>query len=289
MKRPNILISLLFLMGCTSQPISNPTVERIPTLQSQIFQRDEYIKQLEDQTRVLSESLEDLQGDIDNLILEIDTLSQWAASLQPTLTPIPTVTPTITSNKEPKSTQKTDTSYLVISVIDGDTIIVSTGEHVRLIGIDTPDSGECGELEASQYLSDRILGKYVDLISDPLTDDKDQYGRLLRYVEYDGIDMNLELVKAGYADSFVYHDLTGYPYSREETYHSSQGALISCNITTIIPDEDDPTSTPTNPCSGKVFPNCAAMKDAGCAPAIQGQDDWYRPARDGDGDGIACE
>jgi hypothetical protein len=133
------------------------------------------------------------------------------------------------------------------------------------------------------------MGKSVVLISDPLADDKDRYGRLLRYIEIGGVDINLILVESGYADSFVYHDLTGYPYSREALYHSSQGELITCAISTSTPSVIDPTTPSTNPCSGQVFRVCADMKAAGCAPAIQGRDDWYRPARDGDNDGIACE
>ena len=40
----------------------------------------------------------------------------------------------------------------VIRVIDGDTVVISNNQRVRLIGIDTPEKGQCGFDEAKQAL-----------------------------------------------------------------------------------------------------------------------------------------
>ena len=46
----------------------------------------------------------------------------------------------------------------VVRVVDGDTLDVSSGERVRLIGIDTPEVGECGDDEAAAVLATWSMG-----------------------------------------------------------------------------------------------------------------------------------
>ncbi len=94
--------------------------------------------------------------------------------------------------------------YSVKSVVDGDTILLTSGKEVRFLGIDTPEthhpsSGlECYGKEATDYSATLLEGKKVRLISD--VTDKDGYGRLLRYVFTDnGVFVNYELVANGYA------------------------------------------------------------------------------------------
>jgi micrococcal nuclease len=79
---------------------------------------------------------------------------------------------------------------VVVEVIDGDTIVVDVGgreEHVRLIGIDTPevyvDAGEpeCYGPEASAFTKSLLPpGTAVRLERDVVG--RDDYGRLLAYV-----------------------------------------------------------------------------------------------------------
>lgn len=96
----------------------------------------------------------------------------------------------------------TDTP-IVVRVIDGDTIVLSNGEHVRYIGIDTPEIGrngkrpECFAEEAMERNAELVLNKRVTLIADK--EERDRYGRLLRYLLVDGKNVNLALVQEGYA------------------------------------------------------------------------------------------
>lgn len=87
----------------------------------------------------------------------------------------------------------------VTRVIDGDTIVIDTGEHVRYIGIDTPEveTNECFATEASEINKNLVLGKTVRLEKD--VSDIDKYGRLLRYVFVDDDFINNELIKNGSA------------------------------------------------------------------------------------------
>ena len=91
----------------------------------------------------------------------------------------------------------------VSKIIDGDTI-VANGEHIRLLGIDSDERGYDCYNGAKKQLEEWILNKEVVLEKD--TTDKDQYGRLLRYVVLDGENINIKLVKNGLAVARFYND-----------------------------------------------------------------------------------
>lgn len=98
----------------------------------------------------------------------------------------------------------------IVRVVDGDTVIVRLGggeERVRLIGINTPESVdprrpvECFGKEASRFTGALLPpGTAVRLVRD--AEPRDDYGRLLAYVYRgaDGLFVNLELARQGYAD-----------------------------------------------------------------------------------------
>ena len=65
-------------------------------------------------------------------------------------------------------------------VIDGDTIVLSSGERVRFIGIDAPEVGQPRADEATQFVKDRVMDTTIWLESSGA--DTDRFGRLRRYV-----------------------------------------------------------------------------------------------------------
>lgn len=106
---------------------------------------------------------------------------------------------------------------VVVGVVDGDTVDVAGVGRVRVIGIDTPERGECGFDEASDAVSTLVLGETVTLVPGA-ADDTDRYGRLLRYVEVDETDVGLELLEAGLAQA-RYDSRDGYgEHPREDAY-----------------------------------------------------------------------
>ena len=90
----------------------------------------------------------------------------------------------------------------VTRVIDGDTVIIKGGYHVRYNGVDAPESGEFYYLEAKQINEGLVVGKNVRLERD--ISDKDSYGRLLRYVYVDDDFVNAEMVRKGCAWAIAY-------------------------------------------------------------------------------------
>ena len=95
-------------------------------------------------------------------------------------------------------------------VIDGDTVALTNGRHVRLVQIDTPEvyySPECYGKQASRITKRLLLpGTAVRLYREPKTDAVDRYGRLLRYVfrVRDGLNVNVRLVRVGAAAPYFY-------------------------------------------------------------------------------------
>lgn len=103
---------------------------------------------------------------------------------------------------KPGNAQDKNLASIVDYVIDGDTIKLISGESVRLIGINTPETGQPYSSDAKDKLKKLIQGKQVKLEKD--ITDKDQYGRLLRYIWLGDVFINLEMVKQGYANSYTY-------------------------------------------------------------------------------------
>lgn len=89
----------------------------------------------------------------------------------------------------------------VEKVIDGDTIVLSTGEKVRYLLIDAPEitngKNDCYGQEAFEYNRDLVLGQEIALTYD--TECTDKYGRLLAYVEGPDGEMNTLLIDRGFA------------------------------------------------------------------------------------------
>ena len=101
-----------------------------------------------------------------------------------------------------KSPSQAIVTAKVVRVIDGDTIVIDDGNHVRYIGVDSPETDEFYYSEATQMNIDLVDGKEVRLESD--ITDKDKYGRLLRYVYAGDVFVNAEIVRQGCAWSTAY-------------------------------------------------------------------------------------
>jgi len=89
--------------------------------------------------------------------------------------------------------------------VDGDTIKLSNGETVRLIGIDAPESRNAFKKKkaffgdvSKHYLDSLLTGKKIRMEYD--VSRKDRYGRTLAYVYLeDGTFINEKILREGYA------------------------------------------------------------------------------------------
>lgn len=87
----------------------------------------------------------------------------------------------------------------VIGVSDGDTIMLLDSESrqhkIRLTGIDAPEKAQPFGQRSKEHLSRQVFGKRVSIEYSKT----DRYGRTLGKVLVDGVDVNLEQVKNGFA------------------------------------------------------------------------------------------
>lgn len=99
----------------------------------------------------------------------------------------------------------------VVEVVDGDTVKVSDGRTVRIIGIDSPETRypgrpvECWGPEATEFAEQTLDGQEVTLVPDPTQDATDRYGRTLAYVDLqDGRDFSVLAAESGSVRTYVY-------------------------------------------------------------------------------------
>jgi micrococcal nuclease len=218
----------------------------------------------------------------------------------------------------------------VVEVVDGDTIKVEIEGDVctvRYIGIDCPETRHPSEPvgwmgpEATEANRQLVGGQVVYLERD--VSETDQYGRLLRYVFLaDGLFVNAELVRLGYAQTSTYPPDVRYAdlflEMQQEAREAARGLWgptptpMPTPTQTPVPPTLAPTSPPPPPptapppppptappppppvcdCSGNIY-NCADFGTHAQAQACYnycmslGRGDIHR--LDGDNDGIACE
>lgn len=206
----------------------------------------------------------------------------------------------------------------VTHVVDGDTIKLESGEVVRYIGMNTPETVdprrpvECFGKEASAKNKALVEGQTVELEKD--VSEKDKYGRLLRYVWLGDTMINELLVREGFAQVSTYPPDVKYKdrfLAAERLAREEKKGLwgSACEVTpTIKPTSVPPTPKPTTSASSqdtlgaetttaitntggtytcncsKTCPNMSSCEEAQYQLNVCGC-----KARDADGDGIACD
>lgn len=203
-------------------------------------------------------------------------------------------------------------SATFVAVVDGDTVETSVGT-VRIIGIDTPERGECGHPEASAAIGRLVSsGEPVALLLPEGQNNVDQHGRFVRYViTEDGVDLGLMQLEAGNAIA-RYDSTDGYPaHPRQGSYHAAQIASSGPDgsVLTLACQGEPPEGVA--PFTGQTdddrwwtqYTSCSKLKQntAGHPTGPFSQDDpqdaaiydWFANGTgnrgDGDTDGLACE
>lgn len=168
---------------------------------------------------------------------------QSQTSSVPSLTPSPTPTQVV---NQPIATSSAvfgieGEKARVSKVVDGDTIELMSGQAVRLIGIDTPETVDprrpvgCFGKEASNETKNLLTGKEVILQKDVSKVDK--YKRLLRYI-FLPLDngqilfVNDYLVREGFAKVLTYPPDVKYNdrfrQAEQEARENNRGLWAKC-------------------------------------------------------------
>jgi micrococcal nuclease len=111
---------------------------------------------------------------------------------------------------DPPPTAVDSRRAVVRFVADGDSLELRDGRGVRLLQIDAPERGEC-HYEPSARALRRLArsGQEVRLEADPVLDQTDRYGRLLRYLHVRGRNVNIALVAQGAAAPYLFRGERG--------------------------------------------------------------------------------
>lgn len=133
--------------------------------------------------------------------------------------------------------------YSVLQVLDGDTIMIDMGgttETIRFIGIDTPEKNhpekpvQCFAEAASAHLAGLIGFQSVRLEADELSQNRDRYDRLLRYVYLsDGTLLNARQIQDGFAFaylSFPYTKSAEFERLESEARSEGRGLWAACEV-----------------------------------------------------------
>jgi micrococcal nuclease len=170
--------------------------------------------------------------------------SESSPTVSPSPSALPTQAPTAPPVASPSPQVTTDTT-LVTRIIDGDTFEIEGGKKVRLIGIDTPEVGECYYTEAKDRLSALILQKQVKMVKD--VSETDRYGRLLRYVYLEDSLVNEMMVREGYAYASSYPpDIKNQSQLRNAQTTAkelSEGFWGACERSSPVPTSKPQTTT----------------------------------------------
>ncbi len=144
----------------------------------------------------------------------------YLESLQKESAPQPAANQALVSAPIPAAQLGSD--RIVTKVIDGDTVVVEGGDHVRLLGIDSDEKGYPCYDAARLRMEALVLGKEVRLVKD--TEDKDQYGRLLRYIFSGDMNIDEEMVREGIAVARFYPQNVKY---KQEIVAAEQSAIAN--------------------------------------------------------------
>ena len=195
--------------------------------------------------------------------------------------------------------------WVVVDVIDGDTVDARRDgvlERVRVVGLDTPEQGQCGFEEAARALTFLALDRQV-LLTPGARDARDRYDRLLAYVDVvedaasgATLDAGLSLITDGYGIA-RYDSRDGYgAHAREAEYVAADAASpprIDCGAAPaplVVPAPPGPVAAGCDAAyPGVCIPPAPPDLDCGDVPhrsfAVLAPD----PHRfDADGDGRGC-
>lgn len=99
----------------------------------------------------------------------------------------------------------------VSRVIDGDTLVLTNGQIIRLKGINTPEKSMPYDIPAKELLIKLVNNKSIQIESHGTG----KYGRTLAYLSRDGKSINKEILKQGLATLFYYEKDKNYEEFKE--------------------------------------------------------------------------
>jgi len=188
-------------------------------------------------------------------------------------------------------------SAKVISVLDGDTVLIKRGAgvlKVRLVEIDAPEKMQPFGASSQQSLAGMVLAKQVQFSSQAF----DQYGRMIAHLSVAGLDVNAEQIKRGMAWEYShFHSNQALRALEAEARAAPRGLWAMSNPTppwewrkqhpSLVVPEHSVTQPVARDASCGNKKHCSQMLS--CEEARHYLSACGLKYLDGDGDGTPCE
>ncbi len=164
-------------------------------------------------------------------------------------------------------------AYTAYDVVDGDTFHISEHQLVRLSGVDAPEIGLCGSVEAKEALSELILGKplYIRVIQN------DPFQRLSSLVYTNGKLVNAEILRKGWA---IYYDRNNLDNEEmrsaaDEAIKDKRGVFGALCTQTVNPKNPNCLIKANTDRDKKIYhlPSCQYYKNV--IVQLHFQDQWF--------------
>ena len=142
------------------------------------------------------------------------------------------------------------TGPAVERVIDGDTLVAAglsvSSERIRLVGINAPEAGECLADAATERLSSLTASGELHFVSD--RENRDRFGRLLRYLYVDGVLVNTIMLQEGLATR-----LSVAGIRLEDDFHAAQAQAQAASAGIWASDACGPSAAGSLEITGMQF------------------------------------
>jgi endonuclease YncB( thermonuclease family) len=191
-----------------------------------------------------------------------------------TAIPLPALDTTATATTLAAGVPAAGDDTTVVRVVDGDTIEVAGGTRVRLIGVDTPETGDCFSREATRYANELLpAGTHVRLAYDVAR--LDSFGRTLAYVYKlsDGVFVNVALAGNGFAQQLTVPPNVAHAEEFRVAAASARSAKLglwqtcATPVTAVAPVTAAPTTQAT---VARLVPSTSEPAASGCHPSYAG-------------------
>ena len=201
--------------------------------------------------------------------------------------------------EQPAAGPAADNPGHVTRVIDGDTFEIATvcrRYRVRLKGVDAPELGRRGGVDARQWAAARLAGQPVTWSAVGV----DAYGRFLGEVHLDdGMFVNAEIIRQGHArvnTDFPPENLEQFKQIEQEARDAGRGMWAAASAAPQPPPATGDGGSRGDPAppalewddNGNGRISCTEARAHGIAPVHRGHP-AYPYMLDADGDGMVCE
>ena len=196
-----------------------------------------------------------------------------------------TLEATATTAVTTTTTTSTPPPVTVESVVDGRTVVLSSGVEVQVSGLAAP--GECWAASATDFATKTLVGKAVQTVTGSSAEAVVSSLQLVGGRDYATLAASEGVARAVAGADAAIKTAEAVAKTAARGFWGPSCGGLDVKPAPVAPQPVAPQPEPA-PAPSAYYANCAAAKAAGAAPLRRGQP-GYRAGLDRDNDGVACE